>query len=68
MIYTCWGSVRGCCGQVHTSTEEAIACIGDDHDGCKGQGGYSDRHVRVIKTEGEIKNYDVTKGPGQKLE
>ncbi len=67
MLFTCWGKVRGGCDQVHDTTEEAAVCQGLDQEGCKAQGGYSDRHTRIIQSEEELKSYDVTKGPGKKL-
>lgn len=44
-LYTCVGSVRGCCGEVHQSREAAERCIALDEEGCRSQGGYSDRRI-----------------------
>jgi len=63
--YTCWGDVRGCCGIAHRSIEAAQRCIEEDQKGCEGQGGYSDREIRVVESPGEIESYDVTRGPGE---
>lgn len=43
--YYCDGSVRGHCGHKHRTVETAIACLERDSQGCKSQGGYSDRSV-----------------------
>ncbi len=64
MLYTTWGSVRGCCGHAHKTVEAAEACIDKDHRDCASQGGYSDREVRSIESRKELENYDVTQGPG----
>lgn len=63
MAFTTWGSVRGCCGHEHATHSEASACCSDDARGCKAQGGYSDRQVRIV--EGDWRSYDVTRGPGR---
>lgn len=42
-MYVCIGSVRGWCGHRHKSIAKAIKCIERDGQGCKTQGGYSDR-------------------------
>ena len=43
--YTTRGDVRGECGHQHRSLRTAEKCRQRDADGCRGQGGYSDRHV-----------------------
>jgi len=49
--YTTRGDVRGECGHQHRSLRTAEKCRQRDADGCRGQGGYSDRHV--IRGDGE---------------
>jgi hypothetical protein len=66
--YTTWGPVRGDCGHAHTMPMAAERCIERDRAGCEYQGGYSDRHVRVISDESELASYDTTRGPGVVLE
>ena len=69
MLYTTWGSVRGCCGHAHKSQEAAQVCADKDHRDCKfWGGGYSDREVRIIESRKDLEDYDVTKGPGRPLE
>lgn len=48
--YTTRGAVRGDCGHKHT-LQGAAKCIRRDHEGCKSQGGYSDRYV--VRLDGE---------------
>ena len=43
--YTTRGSVRGECGHQHRSLRTAEKCRRRDADGCRSQGGYSDRRV-----------------------
>ena len=63
--YTTFGSVRGDCGHAHQTYAAAEACIRRDQRGCRQQGGYSDREVRVIVAPAEVASYDVTRGPGE---
>lgn len=65
--YTTWGPVRGDCGHLHYDLMGAKNCIDRDMKGCKSQGGYSDRHIRVLKMEptATLASYDTTKGPGE---
>lgn len=65
MPYTTWGPVRGDCGHAHRTVEAAKQCIARDAAGCRSQGGYSDRSVRRIDSLDELRNYDVTRGPGE---
>lgn len=65
-MYTTWGEIRGCCGHAHRTFDAAIACIKRDDVGCASQGGYSDRHLRLIESRTELKNYDVRHGPGKR--
>lgn len=39
------GPVRGWCGHKHRSEEAAQRCASSDHQGCRTQGGYSDRRA-----------------------
>ena len=43
--YRTEGSVRGGCGHAHRTTAAAERCIRRDQDGCRSQGGYSDRVI-----------------------
>ncbi len=47
--YTLTGSVRGNCGHNHLTILGAARCSVADQRGCKSQGGYSDRDLRVIE-------------------
>jgi len=53
--YTCDGSVRGKCGHQHQTQAAARRCIERDHHGCASQGGYSDRHVVVVGSDGSCR-------------
>lgn len=66
--YTTWGPDRQDCGHRHKKIEQAIACLRTDMRGCRKQGGYSDRQIRVIYSRDDLVNYDVTKGPGHRLD
>ena len=46
MTYTNTGSVCGSCGHQHRTIRTAVECNRKHADGCKSQGGYSDRQVR----------------------
>ena len=61
--YTTWGSVRGDCGHLHRTYQAAQRCLEQDRRGCRGQDGYSDRHIRV-STARELAGYITTYGPG----
>lgn len=50
-FYTTDGSVRGSCGHKHRSIRTAFNCLAEDHAGCVGQGGYSDR--RIVRVDGK---------------
>jgi hypothetical protein len=52
--YTCIGDVRGSCPHKHTTLVGAAMCLKRDVDGCRKQGGYSDRHV--VPSEGRPLN------------
>ncbi len=67
MLYTTWGPVRGDCGHAHKTWMAASACLTKDAAGCAKQGGYSDREVRQIESKDELRSYDVTRGPGQRM-
>ena len=45
--FTCLGSVRGCCGQIHLEKEDAANCVQVDREACwsLGGGAYSDREI-----------------------
>jgi hypothetical protein len=63
-MYTCWGSVRGGCGHAHRSVQAAFACCRRDQNGCRQQGGYSDRGIRRISHRSDMMRFDVQRGPG----
>lgn len=50
--YTTEGSVRGSCGHQHRTYGAAEKCIARDQAGCARQGGYSDRHVVAVESDG----------------
>jgi|GEM_PF-3486643 len=62
--YTTWGPVRGDCGHVHRTREAAVKCLLQDQRSCAQQGGYSDRSLRYILGREDLRQYDITKGPG----
>jgi len=43
--YTAAGPVRGSCGHKHRTIYAAARCAEADQDGCRKQGGYSDRDL-----------------------
>ena len=60
IYYITKGSVRGSCGHRQRTIETACECQHRDEVGCRKQGGYSDRSIRIIEggeerlmTEGE---------------
>jgi hypothetical protein len=63
VAFTTWGSVRGCCDHEHPTLMDAEHCRIGDARGCKAQGGYSDRLVRIVF--GNWRSYDTTTGPGR---
>jgi hypothetical protein len=54
MVFTTYGSVRGCCGHRHETRQSADACLADDQAGCSSQGGYSDRAVVLVGDDGYL--------------
>lgn len=52
--YTTYGSVRGCCGHKHKTSEAAEKCLDRDQKGCRSQGGYSDRSVVEVGEDGYL--------------
>lgn len=50
--YTTDGSVRGECGHRHRTAEAAEACARRDQIGCASVGGYSDRYVYAVMSDG----------------
>lgn len=50
--YLTWGPVRDWCGHVHRTLAGAEACMRRDGAGCVLQGGYSDRRLMVLGTDG----------------
>lgn len=68
MLYTTWGPVRGCCGHAHRTLQAAYECFCADVNGCATQGGYSDRDIHRIEDRDELRNFDVTQGPGEPID
>lgn len=68
MAYTTWGPVTGDCGHLHKTKAAARLCIEKHQCGCAKQGGYSDRHVREVDGPEDLQRYDVTQGPGRRLQ
>jgi hypothetical protein len=54
--YTTDGSVRGDCGHKHRTVEAARRCLDKDQRGCSSQGGYSDRRVVAVDTDGQTRS------------
>jgi len=54
MIFTTYGSVRGCCGHRHDLLSDARACVAADGGVCASQGGYSDRDVVIVGDDGYL--------------
>jgi hypothetical protein len=52
--YFCWGSVRGSCGHKHRTEEGAWRCLRRDAEGCRQQGGYTDRQVYLVHDDGTM--------------
>ena len=67
MRYTTWGSIRGGCDHEHRTLGAAYRCLRRDERGCAAQGGYSDRRIRALDPEHVRGEYDVTQGPGRRL-
>lgn len=47
--YRCIGEVRGWCGHDHILPVAAVECLNADREGCKSQGGYSDRIIVIYQ-------------------
>lgn len=67
-IYTVWGPCRGGCRHAHKSLRTAAQCLLADREGCKRQGGYSDRSIRECASPDSLYHHDTTQGPGVMLE
>lgn len=67
-IYTTWGPVRGGCREAHRSLRTAAQCLLADREGCRRQGGYSDRSIRECASADSLYYYDPTRGPGAPLD
>lgn len=50
--FTCVGSVRGECGHKHATYDAAQRCNDRDQNGCASQGGYSDRKIVAVDSDG----------------
>jgi hypothetical protein len=55
--YTTYGPVRGL-GPVRTSRWRAESDLGSDRAGCRLQGGYSDRCIYDVDSEGFLRDSD----------
>lgn len=55
--YTTNGSARGNCGHKHRTMEGAERCLCADRRGCATQGGYSDRSLYAVSTDGQWTRY-----------
>jgi hypothetical protein len=47
------GDVRGQCPHRHRTVQGALACLRRDREGCRSQGGYSDRVLVEVNATGE---------------
>lgn len=56
--YVCDGDVRGCCGVRHRSLSAAADHLRRDQSGCRAQGGYSDRRVKLVLDDGTMLDLD----------
>jgi hypothetical protein len=54
IVYSTYGSVRGCCGHRHQSMGAAEKCLAHDQAGCRSQGGYSDRSIVLVGDDGYL--------------
>ena len=45
----------------------ACECVERDQRGCAKQGGYTDRHLRVLDPGHTVNEYDTTQGPGRMI-
>jgi hypothetical protein len=52
--YTTCGSVRGQSGRLHRTREAAGRDLARDQRGCRSAGGYSDRSVVVVGSDGYL--------------
>ena len=59
MKYTTYGSVRGGCGHIHRSEATAERCLASDQRDCRAGGGYSDRAIKLIGTDGYLYHDDA---------
>ena len=57
-LYTTYGHVRRLCGHHHRSESAAGQCVARDQNGCASQGGYSDRSVYAIDSDGYLAHAD----------
>jgi hypothetical protein len=55
MKYTTRGDVRGGCFHLHRTIKAAERCRASDQLGCERQGGYSDRRVVAIDSDGWLR-------------
>lgn len=52
--YTTDGEIRGCCGHSHRTLGGALRCLREDQEGCRRQGGWSDREVMRKLPNGKL--------------
>ena len=60
LYFISWGSIRGACGHKHRTHAAAYQCSKDDREGCKSQGGYSDRRSHLRWRENFLEAYPQT--------
>lgn len=74
MYYEAKGRIRGRCGHKHKSFFAAEKCCKRDMEGCKSQGGYSDRFVsevevtpiaKIVELKNEVRVCAGEKGKGR---
>lgn len=53
--YTTIGDVRGSCGHRHRMVAAAERCQGQDSRNCRYHGGYTDRTVVAVDSDGETR-------------
>lgn len=61
--YTTRGPVCGECGHLHQYRDTAEACVEIHRDGCRRQGGYSDRRVVPVTLSELLRSASITGRP-----
>ena len=60
LYFISWGFIRGACGHKHRTHAAAYKCSEEDREGCKSQGGYSDRRSLLRWRENFLETYPET--------